>query len=97
MNMAVLKFILLCCAFSISASENIFLQRLNKLLDYCVMNEENVDSSMLIGNAFAKGQIISTTCDNQGALLYKFDKMENRFMESNEFSSESKMICKQIK
>lgn len=98
MNMAVLKLILLCYILRISASENIFMQRLNKLLDYCVMHEENVDSSILIGSAFAKGQLLSLTNDNQesgiAALLHKFVQIERRFMESKIFSSESKRICK---
>lgn len=94
--MAVLKFVLIFYLLKFSLSKNIFLERLNLLLDYCLIHEVKADSSLLLGSAFAKSQLAGLKGENGKGdlegLMRKCDELEKRFVQSALFDDESNGI-----
>lgn len=80
------------CNFSIFG-DNIFLEKLSNLLDYCLESQENFDYGALLGISLAKQQLLSeTTSKIAKNLVESCEDLENSFSlqniaESNEIGS----------
>lgn len=71
---------------NLSFCGNIFYEKLNKLLDYCLKYQDTVNAGTLLGIFFAKGQILSVKDEPENAILInKCEKLQNykEIAESN--------------
>lgn len=73
-------FVILLVSLNLSLAENIFFQRLDNLLNYCLHNPQTFDSGNLLGISFAKGQLLSLKKSRKiENLILKMNKLENQF------------------
>lgn len=62
-------------------SENMFLIKLESLLDYCLRNNENFDYGALLGISIAKQQLLSEPNEMYKNLIQKCDNLERKFFQ----------------
>lgn len=76
-SMKLKTFLVVCVLLNLSFCGNIFYEKLNQLLDYCLTNRETVDAGTLLGIAFAKGQLLGPSNER---LIKKCEKLQNKFV-----------------
>ncbi|CRL06077.1 CLUMA_CG019285, isoform A [Clunio marinus] len=95
--MLVVKLLLIFAIVQCS-SLNIFLSKLDNLLDFCLMNQNSVDSGTVLGISFAKVILLKT--DNEAEIQGLINKcesiVENYYLSTYTTSSRSDVIVKTI-
>lgn len=72
-------------SMNLQKSENVFLRKLDKLLDYCVYNPQEVDEGTILGILIAKGQErFFKDNENVAVLMQKIEVTERNFEEMSE-------------
>lgn len=67
--------------------ENIFYEKLNNLLDYALVHDA-VDSGVVLGIYFAKGQLLSDVAKPEVLRLFsKCEKLEKKMWKEEDFAS----------
>ena len=84
--MKMLKFLVIFMVFKLNFGyQNVFYERLNKLLDYCLSHPESVDHGTILGVIFAKHELQWTLEKTQelDEFLLKCETLEKNFLIKN--------------
>lgn len=92
-----MKILIIFTVLNLSFAENIFTQKLDNLLNFC-LHQHELDSGTLLGVAFAKGQLMSISeIDKVEILIEKCDVLRDQFViDGGHFFHSSNEIGKKI-